>query len=258
MKFLDQVAVITGGGSGIGRATAILLAKEGAKVAIIDLQIESGQETVSRIVNAGGVALSIAADVAETQQMQQAFQQIIDKYERIDILFVNAGTNGVWAPIEDIETDEWDRTIEVNLRGSFLAAKYAVSHLKRQGGSIVFTSSINGTRSFRKVGATAYACAKAAEVAMTKMLAMELASFHIRVNVICPGGILTGINNSTTKRHLDWIPDLADFIKDRIPLTGNIAGTSEEVAQLVSFLACDESRFITGTEVWIDGGGSLA
>jgi NAD(P)-dependent dehydrogenase (short-subunit alcohol dehydrogenase family) len=258
MKFLHQVAVITGGGSGIGRATAILLAKEGAKVAIIDLKLESGQETVGCIINEGGVALAVAADVAETQQMQQAFQQIGDAYERIDILFINAGTNGVWAPIEDIETDEWDRTINVNLRGTFLAAKYGVPYLKKQGGSIIITSSINGTRSFRKVGATPYACTKAAQVAMAKMLALELAPSHIRVNVICPGGILTGINNSTIKRHLDWIPGLADFIKDRIPLTGNIAGTSEEVAQLVSFLACDASRFITGTEVWIDGGGSLA
>jgi NAD(P)-dependent dehydrogenase (short-subunit alcohol dehydrogenase family) len=257
MKFLHQVAVITGGGSGIGRATAILLASEGAKVAIIDLQLESSQETVSKIVDTGGIAMAIAADVSETEQMQQAFQQIVEKYERIDILFVNAGTNGTWAPIEDIEADEWDRTIDVNLKGSFLTVKYGVPYLKKQGGSIVFTSSINGTRSFRKVGATPYACSKAAQVAMAKMLSLELAPNGIRVNVICPGGVLTGINNSTTRRHLDWIPGLADLIKDRIPLTGNKAGTSEDVAQLVSFLASDASRFITGTEVWIDGGGSL-
>ena len=257
MKFLHKVAVITGGGSGIGRATATLLASEGAKVAIIDLHLESGQETANNIIDTGGIAIAIAADVAETQQMQQAFQQIIDKYERIDILFVNAGTNGVWAPIEDIEVDEWDRTIDVNLKGSFLAVKYGVPHLKKQGGSIIFTSSINGTRSFRKVGATIYACSKAAQVAMAKMLALELAPSHIRVNVICPGGVLTGINNSTTKRHLDWISGLANLVKDLIPLTGNNAGTSEDVAQLVSFLASDASRFITGTEVWIDGGGSL-
>ncbi|NJL67118.1 MAG: SDR family oxidoreductase [Calothrix sp. CSU_2_0] len=257
MKLLEQVAVITGGGSGIGRATAVLLAKEGAKVAIIDQTPESGEETVSNIVNTGGIALAVTADVSEPQQMQQAFQQIFEKYQRIDILFINAGINGVWAPIEDIEPDEWDRTININLRGTFLTTKYGVPYLKKQGGSIVITSSINGTRSFRKVGATAYACTKAAQVTFAKILALELATSHIRVNVICPGGILTGINESTTKRHLDWIPGLPNFVKDNIPLTENTAGTSEDVAELVLFLVSDASRFITGTEVWIDGGGSL-
>ena len=257
MKLLDKVAVITGGGSGIGRAAAVLMAKEGAKVAIIDRIIDSGQETVRQLVNQGGCGLAIAADVADSQQMQQAFQTIFDKYQKIDILFVNAGINGVWSPIEELEPDEWDRTINTNLRGTFLTVKYAVPHLKKQGGSIVITSSINGTRSFRKVGATAYACSKAAQVAFAKMLALELAACQIRVNVICPGGVLTAIEESTVKRHLDRIPGSADFIHDLIPLTDNTAGSSEEVAQLVLFLVSDASIFITGTEVWIDGGGSL-
>jgi NAD(P)-dependent dehydrogenase (short-subunit alcohol dehydrogenase family) len=172
-------------------------------------------------------------------------------------LFVNAGINGVWSPIEEIEPDEWDRTINTNLRGTFLTVKYAVPYLKKQGGSIVITSSINGTRSFKKVGATAYACTKAAQVAFTKLLALELASSKIRVNVICPGAVMTAIEESTTKRHLDRIPGSNEFIHDLIPLTDNIAGSTEEVAQLVLFLVSDASSFITGTEVWIDGGGSL-
>ncbi len=257
MKLLDKVAVITGGGSGIGRAAAILMAKEGAKVAIIDRILDTGQETVRQIVKEGGCGLSVVADVGDARQMQQGFQTIVDKYERIDILFVNAGINGVWSPIEDLEPDEWDRTINTNLRGTFLTVKYAVPYLKKQGGSIVITSSINGTRSFRKVGATAYACSKAAQVTFAKMLALELAANKIRVNVICPGGVLTGIEESTTKRHLDRIPGSADFIHDMIPLTDDTAGSSEEVAQLVLFLVSDASIFITGTEVWIDGGGSL-
>ncbi len=257
MKLLDKVAVITGGGSGIGRAAALLMAKEGAKVAIIDRIIDTTQETVRQLVDKGGCGLAVVADVGDVQQMREAFQIIVDKYQKIDILFVNAGINGVWSPIEELEPDEWDRTINTNLRGAFLTVKYAVPHLKKQGGSIVITSSINGTRSFRKVGATAYACSKAAQVAFAKMLALELAASKIRVNVICPGGVLTGIEESTTKRHLDRIPGSADFIHDMIPLTDDTAGSSEEVAQLVLFLVSDASIFITGTEVWIDGGGSL-
>ncbi|MCC3415996.1 MAG: SDR family oxidoreductase [Microcoleus sp. PH2017_29_MFU_D_A] len=257
MKLAEKVAVITGGGSGIGRAAGILIAQEGAKVAIIDRILETAQETVRELVNQGGCGLAIAADVADSKHMQQAFETIFDEYQRIDIVFANAGINGVWSPIEEIEPDEWDRTININLTGTFLTVKYAVPYLKKQGGSIVITSSINGTRSFRKVGATAYACSKAAQVAFAKMLALELAPSHIRVNVICPGGVLTAIDQSTVKRHLDRILVPADCIKDVIPLTDNTAGSSEEIAQLVLFLVSDASSFITGTEVWIDGGGSL-
>lgn len=257
MRLLNQVAVITGGSSGIGRATAILLAQAGAKVAIIDLNLASGQETVNDIIEAGGQGFATAADVANSQEMERAFQQIIDAYQRIDILFVNAGVNGIWAPIEDIKIDEWDLTVNINLRGTFLTIKYAVPYLKKQGGAIIITSSINGTRSFKKVGATAYASTKAAQVAFAKMLALELAGNNIRVNVICPGGVMTAINESTTKRHLDWIPGAEEFTQDYIPLTGNKAGTSEDIAKLVLFLASDAAKFITGTEVWIDGGGSL-
>lgn len=257
MKLLDKVAVITGGGSGIGRAAAILMAQEGAKVAIVDRILDTGKQTVCEIVGRGGCGLAVAADVSDSQQMQQAFETIFDEYQRIDIVFANAGINGVWSPIEEIEPDEWDRTINTNLTGTFLTVKYAVPHLKKQGGSIVITSSINGTRSFRKVGATAYACSKAAQVALTKMLALELSASKIRVNVICPGGVLTAIEESTTKRHLDRIPGADEFIHDLIPLTHNTAGSTEEIAQLVLFLVSDASSFITGTEVWIDGGGSL-
>jgi NAD(P)-dependent dehydrogenase (short-subunit alcohol dehydrogenase family) len=257
MKLSQKVAVITGGGSGIGRAAAILMAKEGAKVAIINRTLESGQETVRQLVDEGGCGLAVAADVADSLQMQQAFQTIFDEYQRIDIVLANAGINGVWSPIEEIEPEEWDKTINTNLRGTFLAVKYAVPHLKKQGGSIVITSSINGTRSFKKVGATAYASSKAAQVALAKMLALELAPSQIRVNVICPGAVETSIDESTVKRHLDDIPLAPESLQDLIPLTDNTPGSSEQIAQLVLFLVSDASSFITGTEVWIDGGGSL-
>lgn len=257
MKLSEKVAVITGGGSGIGRAAAILMAKEGAKVAIINRTLETAQETVRHLVGEGGCGLAVAADVADSLQMQQAFQTIFDEYQRIDIVLANAGINGVWSPIEEIDPEEWDKTINTNLRGTFLAVKYAVPYLKKQGGSIVITSSINGTRSFKKVGATAYASSKAAQVALAKMLALELAPSKIRVNVICPGAVETDIDESTVKRNLDDIPLEPDSLQDLIPLTDNTPGSSEQIAQLVLFLVSDASSFITGTEVWIDGGGSL-
>ncbi|MBF2062821.1 MAG: SDR family oxidoreductase [Calothrix sp. C42_A2020_038] len=257
MKLFDKVAVITGGASGIGRATALLFAKEGAKVAIIDRVLESSEEIVNQIINSGGCALAVIADIANQEQMQNAFQQIVDVYHKIDILFVNAGVNGVWAPVEEIEVSEWDKTININLRGTFMTTKYGVPYLKKNGGSIVITSSINGTRSFRKVGATAYACSKAAQVTFAKMLALELADNRIRVNVICPGGVMTAIEESVTKRHLNSIPIPDELLADDIPLTRNTALGSENVAELVLFLVSDTSSFITGTEVWIDGGGSL-
>jgi NAD(P)-dependent dehydrogenase (short-subunit alcohol dehydrogenase family) len=257
MKFLDKVAVITGGGSGIGRAAAILFAKQGAKVALIDRTLESGQQTIDEITKAGGSGLLTLADVANPEQMSRAFAAIADQYHKIDIVFANAGVNGVWAPVEDIETDEWDQTINVNLRGTFLTAKYGVPHLKKQGGAIIINSSINGSRSFSKPGATAYACTKAAQVCFAKMLALELASYRVRVNVICPGRIETGIEDSTTHRNLDKIWRSQERIQEPIPLTNNQPGSPEEIAELVSFLASDAARFITGTEIWIDGGSSL-
>jgi NAD(P)-dependent dehydrogenase (short-subunit alcohol dehydrogenase family) len=257
MELLDRVAVVTGGGSGIGKATALLLAKAGAKVALVDRTLAHGQATVRDITEIAGTGIALEANVADADQMARAFKQIEAEYQRIDILFINAGINGVWAPIEDIELQEWDETIEVNLRGTFLAAKYAIPYLKKQGGVIIVNSSINGTRRFNKPGATAYACSKAAQVAFTKMLAAELATHQIRVNVICPGRVETEIESSATHRNLDRISESAS-IHEKIPLTGDRPGSAEQIAQLVLFLASDAASFISGTEVWIDGGSTLA
>jgi NAD(P)-dependent dehydrogenase (short-subunit alcohol dehydrogenase family) len=257
MKFVDKVAVITGGGSGIGRAAAVLFAKQGAKVALIDRSFEHSQQTIDDIGKAGGSGWVEIADVASSQQMSHAFATIADHYQKIDILFANAGINGVWAPVEDIASDEWDQTINVNLRGTFLTAKYGVPHLKKQGGAIIINSSMNGTRSFNKPGATAYACTKAAQVCFAKMLALELINHRIRVNVICPGRVETGIEESSTHRNLDQIWRSQERIYQPIPFTDDQPGSPEDIAELVLFLASDAARFITGTEIWIDGGSSL-
>jgi NAD(P)-dependent dehydrogenase (short-subunit alcohol dehydrogenase family) len=135
--------------------------------------------------------------------------------------------------------------------------KYAVPLLKRNGGSIIINSSVNGTRVFSNTGATAYACSKAAQVAFAKMVALELAKHRIRVNVICPGAIETDINHSTEQQNLEKIKEPVEFPSGRIPLTDGKSGSSDQVAQLVLFLASDAASHITGTELWIDGAESL-
>ena len=257
MQLGDKVALITGAGSGIGKAAAVLLAKEGAKIAALGRTEDELNEVVAQIQQAGGEAMPVVADISETEEMQQAVQQVINQWGRLDIVFANAGINGVWAPIEELEPEEWDKTIKVNLKGTFLTVKYAVPHLKKQGGSVIITSSVNGTRMFSNSGATAYSCTKAAQVAFTKMVALELAKHRIRVNVICPGAIETNIDQSTERRSLEQAREPVEYPAGKIPLTDGKPGSSEQVAELVLFLASDASSLISGTEMWIDGAESL-
>lgn len=257
MQLTDKVALVTGAGSGIGKAAAELMAKVGAKVALLGRSENELQKTLAQIEANGGAAIPLLADISQPEQMQQATQKIFDKWGRLDIVFANAGVNGVWASLEELAPEEWNKTININLTGTFLTVKYAVPYLKRQGGSVIITSSVNGTRVFSNTGATAYSCTKAAQVAFTKMVALELAEHDIRVNVICPGAIDTNIDENTERRNLAEIQEPVEFPEGKIPLTDGKPGTSEQVAQLVLFLASDASSHITGTEMWIDGGESL-
>ena len=257
MQLTGRVALVTGAGSGIGKAAAKLLAKEGAKIAALSNTREEVDRTVAEIQSHGAEAIALVADISQPNEMQTAIQQIGDKWGRVDIVFANAGINGVWAPIEELAPEEWDKTLNVNLKGTFLTVKYAVPYLKKQGGSVIITSSVNGTRIFSNTGATAYSCSKAAQVAFTKMVALELAKHHIRVNAICPGAIETNIDQNTQKRDLEQIKEPVEFPQGQIPLTDGESGTSEQVAQLVLFLASDASNHISGTEIWIDGAQSL-
>ena len=257
MQLTGKVALVTGAGSGIGKATAQLLAIEGAKVAALGRTQEEIEKTVTQIQASQGEAIPLVADISQPEQMQQAVEQLVNQWGRLDIVFANAGINGVWASLEDLTPQEWDKTIDVNLKGTFLTVKYAVPHLKKQGGSVIVTSSVNGTRMFSNTGATAYACTKAAQVAFTKMVALELAEQKIRVNVICPGAIDTNIDQNTERRELEEIREPVEYPEGQIPLTDGKSGTSEQVAQLVLFLGSDNSSHISGTEIWIDGTQSL-
>lgn len=256
MPFKGKVALITGAGSGIGKATALLLAQEGVRVAALSRSDDEIKATVQEISDQGGEAFAVCADIGNAAAMQSAVKQIIERWERLDIVFANAGINGVWAPIEQLTPEEWEQTLRINLTGTFLTIKYAVPYLKQRGGSVVMTASVNGTRIFSNTGATAYSTTKAGQLAMTKMLALELAAAKIRVNVICPGAIETSIDDNTEQRNLDQIKIPVEFPNGNQPLTGK-PGSAEQVAKLVRFLASDDASHISGTEVWIDGAESL-
>jgi NAD(P)-dependent dehydrogenase (short-subunit alcohol dehydrogenase family) len=252
MQLQDKVALITGAGSGIGKATALLFGAQGAKVAALSRTESEVQRTAEEIRQSGGEAIAVKADVSSEIEMQAAIRKVADTWGRLDIVFANAGVNGVWAPLDELTLDEWNKTLNINLTGTFLTVKYALPHLKKQGGSVIVCSSVNGTRVFSNTGATAYSCTKAAQVAFTKMMALELAQFHIRVNVICPGWITTEIGQNMEVRNIE---QRIGHIK--VPLTGNKPGKSEQVAQVALFLASDAASHVSGTEMWVDGAESL-
>ena len=257
MLLEGKVALVTGAGAGIGKAAALLLAQAGAHVAALDQTVDVAQATADEIQQQGSSGLALSADVSQPADMRQAIEQIVETWGRLDIVFANAGINGVWAPLEELEPEEWDRTLDINLKGTFLTVKYAVPYLKQQGGSVIITASVNGTRIFSNTGATAYSCSKAAQVAFTQMVALELAPHKIRVNVICPGAIETNIEERTEHRNLEAVRVPVEYPEGRRPLEDGKPGTADQVAQLVLFLASDASSHVTGTPIWIDGAESL-
>jgi len=257
MNLDGKVALVTGAGSGIGEATARLLAERGAKVALLGRSPDELENVAQGIRNGGGETLVLKADISKVEQMQDAYKKLNEAWGQLDIVFANAGVNGVWAPLDELKPDEWQKTIDINLTGTFYTLKYALPLLKKRGGSVIITASVNGTRMFSNTGATAYACTKAAQFAFAKMTALELAPDRIRVNVICPGAIETSIEDNTEQRNLDKIQTPIEFPKGKIPLTDGEPGTSKQVAELVAFLASDAASHITGTPIWIDGAQSL-
>jgi NAD(P)-dependent dehydrogenase (short-subunit alcohol dehydrogenase family) len=256
-EFTGKVALVTGAGSGIGKAAALLLARKGARLAALGRTENELKQTVDQIRRESGEAIALLADISKPDEMQKAFAVLKSRFGGLHIVFANAGINGVWAPIEDLEPDEWDNTMNINLRGTFLTVKYAIPMLKEDGGAIIITASVNGTRIFSNTGATAYSTTKAGQLAFTKMAALELAKHRIRVNVICPGFIKTEIEDSTEKRKIESVKEPVEFPEGSIPLTDGKPGTSEQVAELVAFLASERASHITGTPIWIDGAESL-
>ncbi|MGA9225042.1 MAG: SDR family NAD(P)-dependent oxidoreductase [Mesobacillus sp.] len=253
-----KVAFITGASSGIGKAAAIKLAKEGAKIALIDIKEENAKAVKDEIHGIGGSALIFECDISKVDDVQLSYQKVIETLGSIDIVFANAGINGVIAPIEDLSSEDWDTTINTNLKGTFLTVKYAIPHMKKSGGSIVITSSINGNRIYKNFGMSAYSTSKIGQTGFGKMAALELAQYHIRVNIICPGAIETNIGENTFPQedNLEKIKIPVEYPEGNQPLEER-SGKPEQVADLVYFLASDMSSHITGTEVYIDGAESL-
>lgn len=257
MSLDGKIALITGGGSGLGKASALKLAAEGVDIAVLSRTQSQVDAVAAKIGALGRRALPLYADIANPDEMQVAFEQIAETFGRLDIVFANAGINGTWAPIEDLSVADWDHTNAINLRGTFLTLHHAIPLMKARGGSIIITSSINGTRTFTSAGASAYATTKAGQLAFAKMAALELAKHRIRVNAICPGAIESQIEDNTRRHNVDEAEVPAIFPEGEIPLTDGEPGKAEDIADLVCFLASDASRHISGTPIWIDGAQSL-
>ena len=252
-----RAAWISGGTEGIGLAIARGMAEAGARVALCGHLPDKAEEAAETLRSEGHEAVAAPCDVAESAAVKASVAAAVEAFGRLDIAVANAGINGTWAPVEDITEDEWRRTIDVNLTGTFHAAKHAAPHLKKGGGSFLIVASVNGTRVFSNTGASAYASSKAAQLAFGKMLALEWAKWKVRVNVICPGAVDTGIHDKTERRGLDEIRTPVEFPEGNMPAIDDLMGDPAKVASLAVFLASDHASLITGTPVWVDAAESL-
>lgn len=257
MRLREKVALITGSASGMGKASAILFAKEGAKVSVVDIDDKGGQDTVNTINANGGKALYIHTDLAKKDDVKSAIEKTIKAFGKLDILFNNAGIAMSFTPIEKVSDELWDRIFTINMKTIFWACKEAVPIMKEQGsGVIINTASIVAVRP--RPGLNAYLASKGAAVTFTRGLAIELAPYKIRVNCINPVA-------TDTPMFPYFISDLGakdpnyeeakkKFIST-IPM-GRLA-TSEDIAKAALFLASDESEFITGVGLDVDGGRAI-
>jgi NAD(P)-dependent dehydrogenase (short-subunit alcohol dehydrogenase family) len=246
-----KIAVVTGAGSGIGRAAAVRFAAEGAAVAAVDLNADAAKETAGQISAAGGSALAVAADVADRAQVEGAFGQILGEYGRVDVLYNNAGCSSSGSVLDATE-DDWDRSLAVNAKGTFLCARAAApSMVESGGGSIINQGSVAALVGIANFAS--YCAAKGAVVALTRSMSVDLAPRGVRVNVICPGTVYTPLMAPmlTARGGGDLAAGLALTVA-KYPI-GRL-GTPEEIAAVALFLASDESSFLTGSVLTADGG----
>lgn len=256
-QFAGKVALVTGAGSGIGKAAAIELGRQGAKVAVLSRKQDRIDAACAEVVDAGGEAIGISADVTSEAALEDAVRTIDETWGRLDLVVANAGKNGVFAPLDDLTVDEWNDTLATNLTSTFLTTRASLPLLKRQGGSIVVVSSVNGSRNFNYPGAVAYSTSKAGQVAFVKMTAIELAQHGIRINVVCPGAIKTNIGEATHPRNIDAIRWPVEFPKGPFPMKDGGAAEPAQVARVIAFLLSNDADYVTGTEIWVDAALSL-
>ena len=252
MRLKDRVAVITGGASGMGRGTVMRFLDEGAAVVVADFNEDTGKQTLALAAerNHKDRVRFIRTDVAKEADIEGMIKLAIAEFGRLDIVFNNAGVGGALGPIWDVDVEEWDYTFDVLAKGVFLGIKHAASAMKQQGqgGSIINTASVAGLSG--GAGPAVYSAAKAAVINLTKAAAMQLAGDRIRVNAICPGGILTGLTDrgdpASAGKRMDSFQPWPEH------------GKPEHIAGAALFLASDDSEFVTGEALVVDGGLTAA
>jgi NAD(P)-dependent dehydrogenase (short-subunit alcohol dehydrogenase family) len=241
--------LITGGGGGIGRATALVFAREGARVAVADANAEAAQETVAQVNAAGGQAMSLSGDVTDSATVRPMIQSVVSAYGRLDVAFNNAGIAGFQVDAGGKKTHEWadesfDRMVAVNLKGVWLCMKHELVQMLGQGGGVIVnTGSIAGLIGLPT--SSAYVAAKHGVLGLTKTAALEYAENNIRVNAVCPGYIQTKMTEDTMRRRGEQLMANVPFHR---------MGKPEEIAEMVLFLSCDRSSYISGACYNVDGG----
>ena len=248
MKLKDRVIVATGSGRGIGRASAIEFAKEGARVVVADIDLSSANETVNEIDAGGGTAIAVATDVSDVNAVKSLLAATLERFSRVDVLLNNAAIQ-ISKTVEDTSVEEWNHQLAVNLGGVFLCSKFFMPELRKTRGSIINMSSVNGF--FVEPMCAGYCATKAAIIGLTKAMAIDHGKDGIRVNCICPGYIDAGLAASYFQAQPD--PVAARNNAGKLHALGRI-GTPEEVGRLAVFMASDDAGFMTGAAVVVDGG----
>jgi NAD(P)-dependent dehydrogenase (short-subunit alcohol dehydrogenase family) len=248
-EFEGKTAIVTGAGSGIGRATAYAFADRGAKVAVADVDTKGGKATVDRIKKSGGEAIFVKTDVSKSAEVQALVNKTVDTYGRLDYALNNAGVNrGIGVPTADYKEEDWDIVQSINLKGVWLCMKYEIQQMLKQGGkgAIVNTASISGLSAHP--ADPAYVSSKFGCVGLTKTAALEYAKTNIRINCVCPGPVKTGLFD----RVEEAMPGASEGARDMVPM-GRV-GEPEEVAEAVMWLCSDGASFVTALAMSVDGG----
>lgn len=242
-----KVGLVTGGTSGIGRATAVLLAEAGVKVVVAGRREAEGKETIQLVRAAGSDGLFVKADVSKAAEVDILIQKAVERFGRLDLAFNNAGIEGVWVPIVRQSEEDWDRTIEINLKGVWLCLKYEIRQMLKQGdgGAIVNMASVTGL--VGSAGAAAYCASKHGVIGLTKAAALENARSGIRINAVCPAAIETPM-----AQRIFGLPKVHKYVLSCHPI-GRF-GSPAEIAEAVVWLCSDRSSFMTGHSLVLDGG----
>jgi NAD(P)-dependent dehydrogenase (short-subunit alcohol dehydrogenase family) len=242
-----KVALVTGGTSGIGRDTALLFAKAGVKVVVAGRREVEGEETIKLVRGAGSDGLFVKTDVSKATEVETLIKKAVERFGRLDIAFNNAGIEGVWVPIIRQSEEDWDRTIDINLKGVWLCLKYEIRQMLKQGGggAIVNMSSITGL--VGSAGAAAYSASKHGVIGLTKSAALETARNGIRINAVCPAAIETAL-----AERVFGVPEVHKVVLSYHPI-GRF-GRPTEIAEAVAWMCSDRASFMTGQSLVLDGG----